>query len=71
MVEGGWRRRREEAKVRALEDIPTGGSRGSKGVSRACESPNGTHASFDKLSEHMYVVMSHSNLALRDSHNIT
>lgn len=35
---------------------------GSKGVSRACESPNGTHASFDKLSEHMYVVMSHSNL---------
>lgn len=38
---------------------------GPKGVCRACESPNGTHASFDKLSEHMYVVMSHSNLAIR------
>lgn len=72
-MEGGRRRRREEAKVRASEDIPTGGAAhvGSTGVSRACESPNGTHASFDKLSEHMYVVMSHSNLALHDSHNIT
>lgn len=67
----GVRRRREGEKVRASEDIATGGSRGSKGVSRACESPNGTHASFDKLSERIYMVMSHSKPALHDLHNIT
>lgn len=63
---------REREKVRASEDIPTERLTWvGRGERRACESPNGTHASFDKLSEHMYMVMSHSNLVLHNSHNIT